>query len=77
MENNTVYPPGLPAIRTQRGILHFRILGGKQMNRNDIKIDFRINGKHDHFIEPKHGRSIPKSKATKKKYRFKKEVKRA
>lgn len=47
------------------------------MNRNrNLKIDFRINGKHDHFIESDHGRSIPKSKATKKKYRFKKEVKR-
>ncbi len=44
-------------------------------NRN-LKIDFRINGKHDHFIEPDHGRSIPKFKATKRKHRFKKEVRR-
>lgn len=47
------------------------------MNRNrNMQIDFQINGKHDHFIQPDHGRSVPKSKATKKKYRFKKEVKR-
>lgn len=37
-------------------------------NRN-MKIDFRINGEHDHTIEPKHGRSIEKRKATKKKRR--------
>ncbi|MCR4849785.1 MAG: hypothetical protein K5870_00865 [Lachnospiraceae bacterium] len=41
-------------------------------NRN-MKIDFRINGKHDHFIEPKHGRSR-KYRATKPKKRFKREV---
>lgn len=28
-------------------------------NRN-IKIDFRINGKHDHYIEPKKGIHIKK-----------------
>ena len=31
------------------------------MNRNrNLIIDFRINGKHDHTIEPKHGRSVTK-----------------
>ena len=36
------------------------------MNVNrSITIDFRINGKHDHYIEPKHGKSITK-RATKK-----------
>ena len=36
------------------------------MNANrSITIDFRINGKHDHYIEPKHGKSITK-RATKK-----------
>ncbi len=29
------------------------------MNRNrNLVIDFRINGKHDNFIEPKHGTSV-------------------
>lgn len=29
------------------------------MNRNrNMIIDFRINGKHDHYIEPKHGASV-------------------
>lgn len=36
-------------------------------NRN-ITIDFRINGKHDHYIKPKHGKSITK-RATKKRGR--------
>lgn len=36
-------------------------------NRN-IKIDFRINGKHDHYIEKKKGKSINKYHATKKGY---------
>ena len=45
------------------------------MNRNrNMKIDFRINGKHDHYIEPKHGKSIIKYRATKPKKTFKKEV---
>ena len=36
------------------------------MNRNrNLIIDFRINGKPDHIIEPKHGKSIIK-RATKK-----------
>ena len=36
------------------------------MNRNrNMIIDFRINGKHDHTIEPKHGKSVTK-RATKK-----------
>lgn len=36
------------------------------MNKNrKLVIDFRINGKHDHYIEPKHGKSI-KKRATKK-----------
>lgn len=31
----------------------------KTMNRNrNLKIDFRINGKHDHFIEPVHGAKV-------------------
>ena len=31
------------------------------MNRNrNLIIDFQINGKHDHNIEPKHGKSIVK-----------------
>lgn len=39
------------------------------MNRNrNLIIDFRINGKHDHAIEPKHGRSVTK-RATKKRRR--------
>lgn len=39
----------------------------EQMNRNkNIKIDFRINGKHDHYIEKRPGTSVPKQKATKK-----------
>ena len=33
-------------------------------NRKQV-IDFRINGKHDHYIEPKQGKSI-KKRATKK-----------
>ena len=42
------------------------------MNRNrNIKVDFRINGKHDHYIEPKHGKSVPKLFATKPKRRSK------
>lgn len=41
-------------------------------NRN-LKIDFRINGKHDHYIEPKHGKSV-KLRATKPKKTFKKEA---
>lgn len=29
------------------------------MNRNrNMKIDFRINEKHDHYIEPKHGTKV-------------------
>lgn len=41
------------------------------MNRNrNMKIDFRINGKHDHYIEPKHGKSV-KRRATKPKKIFK------
>ncbi len=37
------------------------------MNKNrNIKIDFRIDGKHDHFIEPKHGAKV-KTRATKPK----------
>lgn len=44
----------------------------KKMNRNrNIKVDFRINGKHDHYIEPKHGKSVPKLLATKPKRRSK------
>ena len=36
------------------------------MNANrKMIIDFRINGKHDHYIEPKHGKSITR-RATKK-----------
>lgn len=38
-------------------------------NRN-IKIDFRINGKHDHYIESKHGKSI-KNRPTKVRKTFK------
>lgn len=39
------------------------------MNRNrNLIIDFRINGKHDHTIESKHGKSITK-RATKKRRR--------
>ncbi len=35
------------------------------MNRNrKMVIDFRINGKHDHTIEPKKGKSV-KKRATK------------
>ncbi len=40
-------------------------------NRN-MKIDFRINGKHDHYIEPKHGKSR-KFRPTKPKKTFKRE----
>lgn len=37
------------------------------MNRNrNIRIDFRINGKHDHYIEAVRGKSVPKVRATKK-----------
>lgn len=44
----------------------------ENMNRSkNIKIDFRINGKHDHFIEKKPGKSIPKVRATKPKRRAK------
>ena len=46
----------------------------KTMNRNrNLKIDFRINGKHDHFIEPVHGSRVemratkPKKKGLKRK----------
>lgn len=36
------------------------------MNRNrNIKIDFRVNGRHDHYIEAVHGKSVPKHRATK------------
>ena len=29
------------------------------MNRNrNMTIDFRVNGKHDHYIKPKHGASV-------------------
>lgn len=43
----------------------------EQMNRNkNIKIDFRINGKHDHYIEAKHGKSVQK-RATKPRRRHK------
>lgn len=34
----------------------------------NMTIDFRINGKHDHYIEPKRGKSITK-RATKKRGR--------
>lgn len=37
-------------------------------NRN-LTIDFRINGKHDHYISPEHGVSVSKGRATKKKRR--------
>lgn len=41
------------------------------MNRNrNIKIDFRVNGKHDHYIEPKHGKSV-QMRATKPRRRHK------
>ena len=41
------------------------------MNRSrNLKIDFRINGKTDHIIEPKHGKSV-KHRATKPKKIFK------
>lgn len=41
------------------------------MNRNrNLKIDFRISGKTDHIIEPKHGKSV-KHRATKPKKIFK------
>lgn len=37
------------------------------MNANkNIKIDFRINGKHDHFIQKNKGKHIDRGKATKK-----------
>ena len=37
------------------------------MNRNrNIKIDFRVNGRHDHFIEKRSGKSVPKPRATKR-----------
>lgn len=43
------------------------------MNKNrNIKIDFRINGKHDHYIEPKHGKSR-KFRPTKPKKIFRRE----
>ena len=46
-------------------------IGGRQMNRNrKLVIDFRINGKHDHYIKPKKGKSI-KFRATKPKRTFK------
>lgn len=39
------------------------------MNRNrNMTIDFRINGKHDHYIKPKHGMSV-QTRATKPKKR--------
>lgn len=38
------------------------------VNRN-IRIDFRVNGKHDHFIQKKKGKHISEMKATKKKRR--------
>ena len=38
-------------------------------NRN-MKIDFRVNGKHDHYIEKSPGRSIEKRRATKKRKRY-------
>ena len=34
-------------------------------NRN-IKIDFRVNGKHDHFIKKNKGKHVDRGKATKK-----------
>lgn len=38
------------------------------MNRNrNIKIDFRINGRHDHYIYKRPGKSVPKHRATKQK----------
>lgn len=41
----------------------------QKMNRNrNISIDFRVNGKHDHTIEKKAGKSIGK-RATKKRRR--------
>jgi len=44
------------------------------MNRNrNLKIDFRINGKHDHYIEPKHGKTIL-LRATKSKKRYSKKT---
>ena len=46
-------------------------IGGRQMNKNrKLVIDFRINGKTDHIIEPKHGKSV-KHRATKPKKIFK------
>lgn len=40
------------------------------MNANrKLKIDFRINGAHDHWIEQKHGKHVDKAKATKKRRR--------
>lgn len=49
------------------------------MNRNrNIKIDFRINGKHDHFIEPVHGARVVEMRATKpKKKGLKRKIKEA
>jgi len=39
----------------------------RKMNRNrTIKIDFRINGRHDHFIEKRSGKSASKLRTTKK-----------
>ena len=41
------------------------------MNRNrNLKINFRINGKTDHIIKPKHGKNV-KFRATKPKKIFK------
>ena len=37
-------------------------------NRN-IKIDIRVNGKHDHFIQKNKGKHVDSWKATKKKRR--------
>lgn len=43
----------------------------KTMNRNrNLKINFRINGKTDHIIKPKHGKNV-KFRATKPKKIFK------
>lgn len=47
------------------------------MNRNrKLVIDFRINGKHDHYIKPKKGKSIIKYRATKPKKIQKRKLKK-
>lgn len=37
-------------------------------NRN-LTIDFRVNGKHDHYIQKTQGKSIESKRATKKRRR--------